>query len=280
MTTPRRMITALVCVLAACATTQARPPGDVVRANGDALPRKLYGDWSRASCRNTLILSHGLGGSEEGLDYAAEAAVGAGYRVLVMGHKETGPRALFRVSRASDRTAEIRSDDFWIGRERDLEAALDFATADCRPSRLVLGGHSMGAALAMIEAGAESPVSFDGADRFDAYIAISPQGIGWAFETARAWAGVDKPVLMVTGTEDDGFDGTWRDRIVAFENLPAGNKRLVIIDGASHFNLGGRRNEGAQSRAADAITAFLEQMQTGWTASALSMTPGVEIREK
>lgn len=273
-------IPAVLLMLCACTTGQAAPTSNIVRADGNRVPVTLFGDWSGGSCPGTLILSHGMGGSEDGLAYAAKAAVEAGYRAMVIGHKETGPRALLRVMRSPDRTAEIRSDEFWRGRQLDLAAALDFATAACRPSQLVLGGHSMGAALTMIEAGADSPVVFNGADRFDAYVAISPQGVGWAFESTEAWDEVDKPVLMVTGTRDDGFDGKWTDRLVAFENLPDGKKRLVVITGADHMNLGGRRNQQAQTLAARAVTEFLGHLENGWTPSALASEPGVEVREK
>jgi pimeloyl-ACP methyl ester carboxylesterase len=139
----------------------------------------------------------------------------------------------------------------------------------------------MGAATTMFEAGARGTVRYPGGGRFDAYIAVSPQGVGsWAFASRNAWARVDAPVLMITGTRDDGLDGSgWQARLTAFANLPPGQKRLAVIDGANHFNLGGIGNPAAQRTAGAVAGEFLRQLRTGWGPSALQQ-PGLTLREK
>jgi alpha-beta hydrolase superfamily lysophospholipase len=268
----------LVLLLLALAAPAAAETVTLTRADGASFAARLAGDWG-PGCPPTLILSHGLGGDERALGWMDGAAAAAGFRVLVMEHRESGPRALLRLRRGSSE-ALLRSPAIWRGRALDLDAAIAFASRDCRPRPLVLGGHSMGAALTMFEAGARGTTPYRGEDRFDAYLAVSPQGPSWAFAGRNAWSGVGKPVLMLTGTRDDGPDGTpWQNRLVAFAGLPAGEKRLAIIAGATHFHLGGRGNPAAQSLAAAVAAEFLGQLRTGWAPSSLDRR-GLEIREK
>ena len=235
----------------------------IPRADGVMVPVRLAGDWAAPGCPPVLILSHGLGGDERALGWMDAAAAAAGFRVLAMAHAASGPAALRQVARAADRVAALHAPAIWAGRAADLDAAVAFATAACRPAPFVLGGHSMGAALTMAEAGAAARFPYVGRDRFDAYIAVSPQGEGWAIGPA-AWAGVRRPVLMMTGTRDDGPDGNWTTRLAAFDGLPPGRKRLAVIAGATHLDLGGRRMPAPVRDAAPAVAAaFLPAVRRG-----------------
>jgi pimeloyl-ACP methyl ester carboxylesterase len=98
----------------------------------------------------------------------------------------------------------------------------------------------MGAATTMLEAGAEARFGRFGHDRFDAYVALSPQGVG-IFWTETSWQAVRKPVLMITGTRDRGADGDYTTRLEAFRRLPAGAAhRLAIFEDVNHLQLSGR----------------------------------------
>jgi pimeloyl-ACP methyl ester carboxylesterase len=250
------------------------------RADGNTFAARLAGDWSR--CGPTLILSHGLGGDERALGWMDGAATGAGFRLLVMEHRESGPRQLFGLGRRADPEAEVLlSSKVWDGRAADLATAVAFARQDgCRPRPFVLGGHSMGAALTLFEAGAKGRAPYEGRDRFDAYIAVSPQGLGWAYESRSAWSGVAAPVLMITGTRDETFGETWRTRLTAFRGLPPGKKRLAVIPGATHLNLGGIGNRKVQRLAADVAEEFLRQIAGTWDQSQLDGKGGVEVSDK
>lgn len=252
---------------------------NLTRADGASFAVRLAGDWG-PGCPPTVILSHGLGGDERALKWADAPVLDAGYRVMAVEHRESGP-GLLRTALRQGGEAVLLDPAVWRARAADLDAAVDFATRDCRPAMLVLGGHSMGAATTMFEAGARGPVRYPGRDRFDAYIAVSPQGVGsWAFASRNAWSRVEAPVLMITGTRDNGLDGSdWQVRLTAFANLPPGQKRLAVIDGASHFNLGGIGNLSAH-RTAGAVTGeFLQQLCSVWAPSALQQ-PGLTLREK
>lgn len=209
------------------------------RADGTVVPARHTGPQS--GCPKTLIVSHGLGGSESGLEGFARAMAESGWRVISLGHRESG-RSVFRVALFSgamrDTLSAAAADPrLYEARFADLQAGLQVATRRCRPTPLVFAGHSMGAATVMFEAGAVGRIGRFGGDRFDMYVAISPQGVGALWDVG-AWRGVRKPVLMITGTKDSGIDGGYETRLSAFEGLPPGGKRLAIIPGAQHIALG------------------------------------------
>jgi pimeloyl-ACP methyl ester carboxylesterase len=248
------------------------------RGDGARTPAKLYGPAS--GCPRTLIFSHGLGGSADAASGFAGHMAAQGWRIIVMGHVESGRAVLREALLSGDARGQLRqkAGDQGLHRARmlDVEASLKLALRDCRPPQLVLAGHSMGAATAMIEAGAIPRFGRMGADRFDAYVALSPQGVGYMF-AAGAWGKVAKPALMITGTQDQGADGEWRTRLSAFEGLPRGNKRLAVVPGATHLQLsGGEREMGSLLGAvADEFLA-----RTAGGRQVPGKMGGVDIRDK
>jgi dienelactone hydrolase len=252
--------------LALCVAVDAALAADslinIPRQDGSPVPARLYGDWNDGGCPPTVLVSHGLGGSEDGLRYLGEGLAVSGYRVAVMGHRESGRRALIEVMAAREKEPLIADPRKFEGRFMDLDAALSYAVRDCRPALLVLAGHSMGAATVMVEAGATGKVATGAADRFDAYVAISPQGVGWMFDHG-AWRNISKPVLMVTGTRDSGYDGDYETRLAAFDGLLPGRKRLAVIPDATHLNLGGVGNKPGQAAVLLVVKEFLLQAATG-----------------
>lgn len=273
-----RLALAFAALLAAPAAAET---ATLPRADGAAMPVRLAGDWTAPGCPPTLILSHGLGGTAQSLNWMLAPATAAGFRVLVMTHRQSGPAALARVARAPDPFAALADPAMWAGRAADLDAAIAHATRTCRPRPFVLGGHSMGAALAVVEAGGASPLPYAGRRRFDATIALSPQGIGWAFARPDAWAGVAGPVLMITGTRDSVGAEHWSGRLAAFAGLPPGQKRLAVLDGVGHIALATRWMTAAQQATAQAVVAeFLGHLRTGWQPWALAATPGLTLTEK
>lgn len=263
------------------AYAQDRIETELSRADGAKIPALLSSNWYQADCAPTLILSHGMGGSKDGLEYVAEAAQNSGYRVINVSHLESGPATLRETFRAEDKSKILLDQKVWHGRSQDLNSAVKFSTEDnCQPEPFILGGHSLGAALTMMEAGANGNAPYKGKDRFDGYIALSPQGVGWAFSNLNAWQDVKKPSLMVTGTKDNGVDGDYLKRLEAWDGLPNGKKRLAIVNRATHFALGGRGGPIIKSRTKNVIEEFLLQIKSGWNKSKLFDTRGIEIREK
>jgi dienelactone hydrolase len=272
----------VVAMLGGGVSAFAQSPASLPRSDGVETPVMIYGV-AASACARTAILSHGLGGDENGLKPLAQAMAAAGWRVIVMGHRESGKEALreafkdtFSIKGAFEQV--VSDPKAYRGRLLDLDAAYAEATRTCRPGQLILGGHSMGAATTLLEAGSVSRHGRFGRDRFDAYVALSPQGVGKLYEPG-AWRAIAKPVLMITGTYDDGRDGGWRTRLSAFEQLPAGGKRLAVIPGATHMNLGGYCSREV-NRSINALTLeFLRDVRSG-PKFEISKVTNVDVQDK
>jgi predicted dienelactone hydrolase len=205
---------------------------------------------SAAGCAPLAVISHGAGGSEEGYRYLAEAMAQNGFTTVVMGHRESGLAAL---------RADIRLHGFKEGirdlvvdpraeqdRLLDVGATLKWANGQCKAPFRVLLGHSMGAETVMFEAGARNMIGISsppaGQDRFDAYVALSPEGPGVVFPE-HAWGGIHKPLLVVTGTLDQSLSGGPQARQIPWRDLPGDGKDkcqwMGVIEDATHMNFGG-----------------------------------------
>jgi len=236
------------------------------------------------SCRGVAIVSPGAGGSEAGYRYLGEALSALSYLAVVVGHRESGRDALREHTRHSglrEGLAELITEpDAYRGRFMDIAAAKIWAQGRCKGSEAVLIGHSMGAATALMEAGARNRLGIQGTDTFHAYIALSPQGPGSIFPE-NAWSGIRKPVLLMTGTRDTELGrASWQTRTEPFSNLPPGCKWLGVIDGASHMIFAGN----GLSRKTEALTArtigdFLDGVHTG-ECRPMQRIPGMDLTTK
>lgn len=250
------------------------------RADGAQIPALNYTGNGGATCPPTMVLSHGFGGDERSQGGLARTMAARGWRVLAISHRESGRAVLRETIRQGGLTAVdavARQRPLHLFRFADLDAAFTEVTRTCRPKPLILAGHSMGAQTTMMEAGATALIGRLGSNRFDAYVALSPQGIGTAF-AAGAWSSVSRPVLMITGTRDRTADSDYRTRLTAFEGLPAGRKRLAVIPGAGHLQIGGIGSASVDAMVNTLVEEFAEQIARGaWSPSRAS---GMTITEK
>jgi pimeloyl-ACP methyl ester carboxylesterase len=251
------------------------------RADGAQIPALNYAAKGGSTCPPTMVLSHGFGGDERTQGSLARTMAARGWRVLAIAHRESGRAVLQAAIRqgggwtAVDAVARQRS--LHVFRFADLDAAFMEVTRTCRPMPLILAGHSMGSQTTMMEAGATALIGRLGSNRFDAYAALSPQGIGTAY-AAGAWSGVSRPVLMITGTNDRTADADYQARLTAFEGLPVGRKRLAVIPGAGHLQIGGIGSASVDAMVNALVREFAEQIARGaWSPSRVS---GVRITEK
>ena len=237
------------------------------RQDGSAVPVSVYPPNS-STCRGVTIISPGAGGSEKGYAYLGKGLSGLGYLAVVVGHQESGRRALrehMRGGTLREGLADLITDPAaYRGRFMDIAAARQWAAARCPAAELVLVGHSMGAATTLMEAGARNKLGMSGADAFGVYIALSPQGAGSIFP-AGAWSDIKRPVLSITGTRDDELGGgSWRTRTEPYAHMPPGCKWLAVIDGATHMNLAGNgMSRPTQALTMQVISAFLEGVRQG-----------------
>ncbi|HVP00448.1 MAG TPA: alpha/beta fold hydrolase [Bryobacteraceae bacterium] len=228
------------------AQTHASAP----RLDGHETPLTVYAVKSSSGCAPLALISHGAGGSENGYAYLAQALADNGFTAIVMGHRESGLAALRSDIQGSGIGPGVRelveNTSAETARLLDVTAALKFAEASCKPPFRVLLGHSMGAITVMMEAGARNIIHVAAPpaaqDRFDAYVALSPEGPGIAF-SEHAWNGIRKPMLILTGTRDQSLKGGPQARQIPFRDLPGIASEcqwMGAIDGATHMNFGGR----------------------------------------
>lgn len=234
------------------------------RGDGATIDAKVL---DAPGCAPIAIISHGLGGSLSGNAPLATALNRAGFRVIVPSHAESGPTLLRQALTSGNRPrvgiANAAADPAaHRARMSDLDAILSAELKRCAVPFKVIAGHSMGARTVLVEAGATNTARVAGQNRFDAYIAISPQGEGNDFFPQGAMARLGRPVLMITGTEDRSVDGGYETRLSTFDGLMPGRKRLAVIEGASHRDLGGNSRDIGALVGVIAVE-FLRQIRPG-----------------
>ena len=242
----------------------------VPRTDGQTTPLMLYAAVGAGSgCAPLAVISHGAGGSEGGYAYLAEAMAKLGYTTVVMGHKESGRDALRddmqRLGLMKGVTALVADKHAEEARLLDVGAALKWAEGQCKAPFKVLLGHSMGAETVMLEAGAKNMIGVAappaGQERFDAYVALSPEGAGVVFPD-HAWSGIRKPLLILTGTRDESLKGGPKARLEPWKDLPGAEncQWQGVIEGATHMNFAGNGvgNERVTPLVTETVASFLE----------------------
>ncbi len=165
-----------------------------------------------------------------------------GYVVIRASHADTG-----------EESSQTPAD--WRNRVRDLTYVLDSLPqltqrypelgGKIDETKIAVAGHGYGSFAALLLGGVQT---FPGAVRYadpriKAVIAISPPGVSETRGLTReSWANVTVPVLFLTGNADQGAleseTPEWRRE--AFALAPAGDKWLVVLQGARHGTFTGR----------------------------------------
>jgi hypothetical protein len=256
-----------ILVLGAAGVASGQEAFQVIRQDQTAVSLTAYAP-TGGNCRGLASISPGAGGSEQGYRYLGEALSSLGYLAVVIGHPESGRKALREHVRGNGLreglAGMITEPEAYRGRLMDIAASRQWARSRCAGNESLLVGHSMGAATVMMEAGARNKPGIQGTDAFSAYIALSPQGAGSIFP-ANAWSGIGKPVLILTGTRDNELGGaSWETRTEPFTNMPPGCKWLGVIEGASHMNFAGNgMSRKTEALTAQTIGAFLDGLHRG-----------------
>ncbi len=253
------------------------------RSDGAQTPLRVYSP-SNAGCAPLAVISPGAGGNEDGYKYLAVGMREDGWRTIVIGHKESGGAALRSDMRDAGGMKKglnelVNDPSAYEARMMDIGAALKWAAGSCKAPFVALLGHSMGARTVMVEAGAKNSLGVKSLDRFDAYVALSPDGPGTMFPKD-AWIGIRKPVLMLTGTRDGSLDGDWKSRTIPYDSLPAGCKWLGVIDGASHMNFAGVGFAGTTEKLTLLeVKTFLDGLREGKCGTSVQAA-GITLQQK
>lgn len=198
-----------------------------------------------------VVLSHGLGGSREGLGYLGRALAGAGIAALHVQHPgsdsavwqgQANPFAAMAGAARDPRVAAARL--------RDIPFALDEALRRFPDrldrARVAVAGHSFGAWAAAHVLGQAPPLALSGIPdrRFRAGILLSP--VPGLLGPPRVEA-IAAPLLHVTGTEDrTALDGAGpEERLAIFRRAAGPPQAAAVLGGAAHLAFAGAEEAGA-----------------------------------
>lgn len=229
-------------------------------ARGRDLPMRLRLPQVDRAPAPVVILSHGLGGSRDGLAYLGMALAEAGFAAIHVQHVGTDTTvwrgsaepslamaaAVLDIRRAIDRLQDIGFVLDTLPRLASLRGRID-------PSRIAIAGHSYGAWTVTHMLGERLPggallegtLGFTLPDpRLLAGIALSPvPPIG--LPPSLAYARVRAPILHVTGTRDGGIieAATPDDRLIPYRHIAAPGV-LAVLRGAGHAAFAGEPAAG------------------------------------
>jgi predicted dienelactone hydrolase len=238
------------------------------------VPVKVYFPKDIKSPAPVVIISHGLGGSREGLKYLGEYLAAHGYVTVHPTHVGSDTSLLKRDGGSFGKAIRDAMNPTQLAnRVNDVSFCIDemeHLNADAKSQfygkldlkRVAMAGHSFGAITteAVCGAGMARGTLPAPDSRIKCGVALSPSPPR-AGDAKAAFATVKLPMLHLTGTEDDmsqfGAAGP-ADRRVPFDLTNGNDQCLVILKGATHMTLGG--GERRSLRSDGQMTQILQRM--------------------
>ena len=284
--------TAAACTAAVADTAPAAAPAPPLRlAWRDAARNRTVPVLIRRPAASTLagagpvplvLLSHGLGGTREGLAYLGEALAAAGYVAVHLQHHgsdaaiwqgASDTRGAMGAAAMNPGAAVARLGDVVFALDHLLAGGEPLLRGAIDPARVAVAGHSYGAWTVSHMLGERLPLGGWGLSlpdrRLRAGVALSPIPPlpipVFGVPANVAFGGISAPILHVTGTQDSGMGAPdWRARTVGFRTASAPGV-LALLDGAVHASfageaeIGGRWNDPTyQPRVARLCRLFLD----------------------
>ncbi len=227
--------------------------------------------------RPTVLLSHGLGGSKEGLEYLGSHWASRGYLVIHLQHPGSDSSILAGMLFARERALKTATSvEEFTARVQDAKLALDKlrvtpGLAEHHDAgEVAVAGHSYGGRTSMALSGERFPAA-PGVDlsdpRIRAAIVLSPP----PYSGAERFASIGIPQFHITGTKDTTPIEESKDpamRLCPYRESTNNPSYLVVLDGADHMAFSGRIPMGDAARRksytrwhdllAEATTRFLD----------------------
>ncbi len=209
-----------------------------------------------------IVFSHGLLGSKDGYQPLAQYWAQHGYVVVQPTHYDSAAYRKPTLTELRDLTPLFVG---WESRPQDILFILDQIDVIAQKltkfkgafdhDQIGLGGHSFGSHTAMLIGGAQlASGNFANCSsrsqnalrtpfmdaRPKAFLLLSPQGSGRALTESAdfdqsAWDNFERPMMIITGTEDNGRrrqNYHWRSE--PFKLGAPGDKYLLVINGGYH----------------------------------------------
>ena len=214
---------------------------------------------TRSAANPLIVFSPGYGGSNDAYVGLSSYWASQGFVVIRVAHADSGRQLgdnqdfwqsqteTDRRNRVRDLTLVLDSLDQLAQSYPELEGKID-------KTKITAAGHSYGAYTALLLGGMKIfPGGTSYADpRVKAVIAMSPQGPGASRGlTAESFAAIHVPTLFMTGSRDNGTGETetpeWRSE--AFDLAAAGDKWLVVVEGARSATFIGRYDSLIEAQA-------------------------------
>lgn len=212
----------------------------------------------------TIIFSHGAGASREGYALLARYWASHGYVSIHPAHADSAALRGEEINRNNFRqiiSTMLADSQGWIERAEDIKLIIDSLDeleqrapqlqGKIDAQRIGVGGHSYGAYTTQLISGAQIQLPDETQlrgfqdPRVQAALLLSPQGIGQQGLTASSWDAVRLPMMVMTGSRDQGAQGQGPDwKRQPFDYSPPGNKYLILIEDANHFSFSGRLTDG------------------------------------
>lgn len=235
------------------------------------VPIKVYVPVRTVGPRPTLLVSHGLGGSREGLSYLGNHWASHGYLCIHLQHAGSDD-SVWRDVPAKDRLKAMRraagTPSVAVDRAKDVPFVLDHLEElnqqeDSQFSGLIdfdkigIAGHSFGAWSAMaaggMTVGGKLGKSF-GDDRIKCIIPLSPPVVRERQQEA-TYGSINLPALLMTGTLDTSVinNTTAEERLIPFQIIPGisdggAPKYQINFDGADHMTFSGETRRSIRSK--------------------------------
>jgi predicted dienelactone hydrolase len=216
-----------------------------------------------------IIFSHGAGASKDSFEDLGRFWASYGYISIHPTHADSLSLRKDNASLREILTTMLRDSQGWVERVKDISLIVDSLDnlvnqapelqGKINREQIGVGGHSYGAYTAQLIGGATIDLPRGAKQqslidpRVKSVLLLSPQGAGQQGLTDNSWSGFKKPMMVMTGSRDQGAQGQGPDwKREPFDFAPPGDKYLVFIENADHFSFSGRQvggnNQGIGNR--------------------------------
>lgn len=200
----------------------------VTTAAGRAVPLTIIGP-TKPGRYPLIAFSHGNFAAPSRYRAMLDPIAAAGYVIVAPMHAD---------SELMPRDKPPSQQFVWQSRNEDMALALGAAPANADPERRAAMGHSYGALIAQVAAGA-MPANLPERPKVtpQAIVAWSPPGPYPGLIENSGWSTILTPSLTITGTSDilPPFIPNWELHRAGHDNTPKGKRWLWVGAGINHY---------------------------------------------